>query len=92
MRRKEVLTQEELRIDADFPALLVDESGLVLFWLEDNGQRAYSARLGDNALREIHHIGRVNIGSEEAVDEPRRQDTACDDGDLARDNHEGRRI
>lgn len=61
-------TQEELRVDADFPALLADESGLVLFWLEDTGQRAYSARLGDNALSEINLVGRVNIGSEASVE------------------------
>jgi hypothetical protein len=61
--------QEDLRVDADFPALIADASGVFLFWLEDNGQRAFSGRLGDRELSEIRLIGTANFGNEAAVED-----------------------
>jgi hypothetical protein len=60
---------EELRANAEFPALMNDANGLLLFWLEDNGQVAHLGRLGERDLSEVRRIARASIGREASVEE-----------------------
>ncbi|GAB5493729.1 MAG: hypothetical protein Phog2KO_39440 [Phototrophicaceae bacterium] len=60
-----------LRIDADYPALIQDNSGAShLFWLEDNGRNVYQAEfdeVGDPSLINIERISSANISGTDTI-------------------------
>jgi hypothetical protein len=62
-------TQERLRVDADFPALIAQDEAVYLFWLEENGESAYFGTLGESELSEVRRISQVSLGQEEAVED-----------------------
>lgn len=63
------ITQKDLRVDADYPALLNIEDELYLFWLEDNGRDVYTARFEDEALNSIRRITRTRLDGTIAIDD-----------------------
>jgi hypothetical protein len=63
------ISSHDLRVDADYPALLKDDEDLYLFWLEDNGRAVYSALLKEDYLSNIRRIARSNIAGTVAIDD-----------------------
>ena len=59
-----------VRIDADYPAMIRDNDGIVhLFWLENNGRDAYHARFDDSAPPVLIDIQRVASSTIAGTDE-----------------------
>lgn len=63
---------EQIRIDADYPALIQDNNGIVhLFWLENNGRAAYHAQFEETATPQIINSRRIasnNLAGTDAID------------------------
>jgi hypothetical protein len=66
--RLRMVGNSDLRVDADYPALVKDGGNLYLFWLEDNGRAVYSGRIEDDSLNDIQRIARTNIAGTVAID------------------------
>jgi hypothetical protein len=62
-------SQERLRIDADYPALIAQAENTLLFWLENNGEAAYFGTLRETELIDTRRLVRATIGSQEAVED-----------------------
>lgn len=63
------IKSKELRVDADYPALLNIDNKLYLFWLEANGRDVYTAHLEDDALTDIRRVAQTQIDGSIAIDD-----------------------
>lgn len=69
-REARPISGDTLRINADYPAMIQDNEGIVhLFWLENNGRDAYHARFDDSATPVLLDIRRVASADVAGTDE-----------------------